>query len=363
MLNRWLPFILVSALLLMLSGCWDRRELNDLAISLAMGIDKVDKKYKVSVQVVQPGEVTDKKGGQGSPVTLYEAMADTIFEAVRKMTIESPRIIYAAHLRVLVIGESLAKEGIGQALEFLSRDYEIRTDFYIVVAKGTTAANILSILTPLDKIPANKLSKSLEVSEKAWAPAVAVPLDELITDFVSEGKHPVLSGVQVKGNSKTGSTLENIEAIRPDAKIQNAGLAVFRKDKLIGWLNEEESKGYNYIINHVKSTVGHAPCPEGGNIAYEVTKSKADMKGSVREPHINIKLSVEQNVGEVQCQIDLTKVEMLNELEKRSQQKLYDILNHTIQVAQSKYKVDIFGFGNAIHRSDPKVEIVEKRLG
>jgi spore germination protein KC len=356
MKRRWLPLIIATVLLLTLTGCWDRRELNELGISVAMGIDKVGTKYQVSVQVVQPGAVAEKKGSEGSPVTLYTAMADTIFEAVRKITTESPRKIYSAHLQVVVLGENLAREGIGKAMDLLSRDYEFRTDFYILVAKGTTAQNVLSILTPLEKIPANKLYKSIEVSEKVWAPTAAVTSDELITDLVSEGKHPVLSGVQVKGDIETGSKLENLKAILPSEKLQNTGIAVFRKDKLIGWLSEEESKGYNYILNHVKSTVGQLSCPQGGIIAFEVTKSKAIIKGSVRnrEPQIKINLSVEQNVGEVECQIDLTKVEIINELEQKAQQKLQQIINHTIQAVQSKYKVDIFGFGEAIHRADPK---------
>jgi spore germination protein KC len=251
----------------------------------------------------------------------------------------------------------LAREGILKAMDYLSRDYELRTDFYILIAKGTTAKNVLSTLTPLEKIPANTLYRSIEASEKVWAAtAAAVTLDELITNMVSEGKHPVLSGVQVTGDIETGRTKKNLEVIQPAAKLQNAGLAVFRKDKLIGWLTEEESKGYNYILNHVKSTIGHVPCPQGGIIAFEVTKSKAAIKGSVRnrEPQINIKLSAEQNVGEVECQIDLTKVETLSELEKQSQQKLQQIITDSIKVVQNKYKVDIFGFGEVIHRADPK---------
>jgi spore germination protein KC len=357
MKRRLLTLLLSTALILTLSGCWDRQELNELGISVAMGIDKVGSQYQVSVQVVQPGAVAEKKGGgEGSPVTLYEAKADTIFEAVRKMTTESSRKIYSAHLRVVVLGENLAREGIGKAMDFLSRDYEFRTDFYILVAKGTTAKNVLSTLTPLEKIPAIKLYRSIEASEKVWAPTAGVTLEVLITNMVNKGKQPVLSGVEVTGDIVTGGTKKNLEAIQPAAKLQNAGLSVFQKDKLIGWLTEADSKGYNYILNHIKSTVGHIACPQGGTIAFEVTKSKAVIKGSVRnlEPQINIKLSVEQNVGEVACQIDLTKVETLKNLEKRAQQKLQLIINHAIHAVQSEYKVDIFGFGEAIHRADPK---------
>lgn len=356
-MNRGRLLIMGALLLLPLTGCWDRRELDELGISVAMGIDKVGSQYKVTVQVVQPGEVAQKKnsGGASTPVTLFDAKGQTIYEALRKMTTVSPRKIYASHLRVAVFGEQMAREGIGEALDLLSRDYELRTDFYLLVARGTTAEAALSILTPLEKLPANKIYQSIETSEKVWT-TTAVTLDEFITDYVSDGKAPVLSGIRVKGNEEAGRSKENIETIRPASELQNAGLAAFRKDKLIGWLNEEESKAYNYILNHIKSTVSHAACPQGGKIALEVVRSEAEIKGYVsnRLPHIQVDLRLEENVGEVECRIDLTSEETVKELEQKEEQALQRLLDHAVKQAQSKHKADIFGFGDAFHRSDPK---------
>jgi spore germination protein KC len=223
------------------------------------------------------------------------------------------------------------------------------------VARGTSAEAALSILTPLEKVPANKIYQSIETSEKVWS-TVAVTLDEFIADYVSDGKAPVLSGIRVKGNDQKGGSNENIEMIRPASELQNAGLAAFRKDKLIGWLSEEESKAYNYILNNMKSAINHVACPQGGNIALEVIRSEAEIKGYMdnRRPHIHVELRLEENVGEVQCRIDLTREETIEELEQRAQQSLQRILDHAVKQAQGKYKADIFGFGNALHRSDPK---------
>lgn len=46
---------------LFLSGCWDRRELDRLAIAVAVGIDKADDEYQVSAQVVVPSEMSVKE--------------------------------------------------------------------------------------------------------------------------------------------------------------------------------------------------------------------------------------------------------------------------------------------------------------
>lgn len=329
--------------------------MSELAIAVAMGIDKQDNKYEVSVQVVQPGEVASKKGnGSSTSVTMYKARAATVYEAIRKMTTDSPRKIYAAHLRILVIGEDLAREGVGKVLDLLSRDYELQTDFYIVVAKGTTAANTLHILTPLEKTPANKMYGSIDTSEKAWAPTSAITLNE--SGYVSDGIQPVLGGIRVVGDPKLGRVKENVETIEPRVRLVNSGLAVFRNDRLIGWLNDKQSKGYNYIMNHVKSTVGKVTCPHGGQVALEVLTSKAEIKASVHNgtPRILIELSVEENIGDVECRIDLTQTDNIHALEQEAEEVLEQVVMGVVEAAQTSFHTDIFGFDNAVHRADPQ---------
>ncbi len=339
------------------AGCWNRRELNEIAIGVAMGFDKSGDKYRITSQVVDPGEVAAKEGGTGhTPVITYHATADTLFEALRKMTTMSPRKIYSSHVRMVVIGEELARDGIERFLDFLTRDHELRADYFFVVAKGTTAENVLKTFTSLDKIPANELFDSLKTSEKAWAPTSSVTLHDLISDLVSKGKHPVLTGLKVKGSQKTGESKENVERIDTPTRLQYSGLGVFKKDKLIGWLNEEESKGYNYVMGNVRSTVGDVRCPQGGKVVMEIIRSKVDRKGKVTngKPEVDVDIRLEANVGEVECRnLDLTQTSTINELEEKSEQIIKEFIEKTIKKAQKKYKADIFGFGEAIRRADP----------
>ena len=73
-------------LCLFLTGCWDKKELNELAITMALGVDKIDDEYLVSAQVVVPGEVSSMKGGAGqSPVTLFQAKGATMNDAIRNL--------------------------------------------------------------------------------------------------------------------------------------------------------------------------------------------------------------------------------------------------------------------------------------
>jgi spore germination protein KC len=341
----------------LLTGCWSRRELNDLAISVGMGFDKKEDQIQVTIQIVNPSEVASKRGAPGltTPVSSFKATSMTIFEALRKITKQSPRKVYSSHLRILVISEELAREGIMPILDGISRNHEMRSDFYIVIAKGTTAENVLNILTPIEKIPANKMFSTLEMSAKVWAPTVEVRLDNLISDLQTEGKDPVLTGIEIKGDPGKGDKRSNINQIAPDTFLEYSGLAIFKNDKLIGWLNDKESKGYNYITDNVKSTIGQVACPSGGILALEVVRTKTKVKGVVEKgkPQIFVDVFIEQNVGEVQCKIDLLDPQSIMELEKIAQKDVKGIMEAAIQRAK-KYDVDIFGFGDAIYRSNPK---------
>ncbi|RBW68745.1 Ger(x)C family spore germination protein [Bacillus taeanensis] len=351
--------ILFLLILSLLAGCWSRRELNELAILTAVGIDKgeTEDSLLITAQVVNPGEVAAQAGATNrTPVSVYQEEGRTIFEAIRRMSTMMPRKLYWSHLRMIVIGEGLAEEvGIKKVLDVLSRDHELRTDFYIVIAKEVKAGEVVKVLTHADDIPANKLFTSLEVSEKTWAPSVSITLDELIADIVSDGKHPVLTGLKMIGDPKVGQSQKNVETTMSETILKYSGIGMFKKDKLIGWLNEKESKGYNYIVGHVDSTVGDVKCPQGGKLVIEVVRTDSQIKGKVKngEPEITVNLFIEGNINEVQCRIDLTKKETIKELNRLAAEVVKDIIESALAKAKEE-EADIFGFGEVIHRSDPK---------
>ncbi|WP_255600847.1 hypothetical protein [Lysinibacillus sp. K60] len=67
-------FILLLSVLLLLGGCWNKRELNELAIVTAVGVDKSDELFEISVQIVNPSQVASNKAtGIQVPVFTYHA--------------------------------------------------------------------------------------------------------------------------------------------------------------------------------------------------------------------------------------------------------------------------------------------------
>ncbi|MBP3039533.1 Ger(x)C family spore germination protein [Bacillaceae bacterium Marseille-Q3522] len=348
-------YILLLLPIFLLTGCWSKKELNELAIATALGIDKTEDGYLVSVQIVNPNELVGlSKSGRAEAIR-YMGKGKSIFEAYRSLSKDIPRKIYLSHLRQIVFGEELAQEGIGKTLDFISRDHEMRTDFFIAIARGGTAHELLKIQTTLEKVPTSKLFEALENSELVWAQTKTVKLDELINSIVIKGKEPVITGIKVYGDPESGNDFSNVQKITPETGFIIDNIAVLKKDKLIGWLNDNESKAFNFITNNVKDTIVNEACGDG-KVAMELIQSKTSVKGEVKKgkPKIDIHVISEGNIGEVQCKIDLSDPKNIIELQKKFDQKIKDNIENTIKSVQDQYQSDIFGFGEVLHRSDPK---------
>ncbi|MDP9702750.1 spore germination protein KC [Paenibacillus intestini] len=348
----------IIVILPLLSGCWDRQELNQLGIMLGLGVDRDGDQIRVSAQVVVPREVAKGQGGNGTPVTQYQASARTLLEAIQKLTQTSPRAIFMAHIRVLVFGEEFArKNGIYDVIEALIREPDVRPDYYVMVARKNTASNILNVLTPLENLPSEKLFNALDISAKSWAPTTTVTSDKLMQYILTPSMSPVITGIELVGDQEKSGETKNVQSIEPPATLQFAGLSVFQKDKLIGWLNQDDSKGYNYIRDNVKTTIGPTQCPKGGYVTLKTLRTSTDHKVKMvrGEPQISLKVNTVSVIGSVDCEMEIGSMEAIKQLEQLAQDRIVELMKGTVSLVRSKYKVDIFGFGQDIYHKYPKI--------
>lgn len=347
----------LALLTVLLGGCWSRKELNDLSIVAGIGIDKIEDQFRVSVQIVNPGQVS-KSGetGNESPVVTYHEEGKTVPEALRALIVKIPRQLYLAHLRLVVFGEDAAKEGIGEALDFLARNAKTRTDFYLVVAKNAAASEVLKVHTRLEPIPASNLNIMLDMSDRVWAATGKITLDMLLEDLGAAGSSVTLTGVRIEGSREAMGKASSRSSIEPPIQLKFDGMAVFLKDKLIGWLDNDESKAMNYIQNDVKRTIGYVSCPGGGRVSMEVVNARSKIRTRVEngKPSFDVHLNIEQDIADVECEIDLSKESSLNELEERSRSKIDELLHRVIETSQHKLKSDMLGFGKQFQIDYPK---------
>ncbi|GAA3325362.1 hypothetical protein GCM10020331_056940 [Ectobacillus funiculus] len=104
----------------------------------------------------------------------------------------------------------------------------------------------------------------------------SVELDEVIRGALRKGGGPVISGVELIGNAKSGAKASGIKKITtPAAVIRISGLAMFKQGKLVGWLNGETARGTTVINNKLRGSAVTIGCKQKKRgLSIEVRRSK-----------------------------------------------------------------------------------------
>lgn len=353
-------FLLLSNTIPLLSGCWNQKELTDLALVMTMGIDKgKNHRFDVAFQLVNPGNVSSGQGqggqGGGLPIAVYKSSGDTLTEAARLAAKRVSRKLYYAHTNLLVISEELAKSGVLDVFDALERDPGFRTTTEIVIAKGTSAEELVTTLTILDKLPVQKIIKELQTNQQVLGEAVKINIDDFITAIVSKGREPILTGYKLIGNKKIARYAQNLQSTTTDAFLSADGIGVFRGGKLVGWINGYKARGIVWVLNKIEGTEINIDW-KGKKAAINITPIRSKTKVAVSfkngAPVIHVLIKEESIVSEINAAVDVNNLDVLAEIDKKVGAEIKKQVMSTVKEAQ-KMKVDIFGFGEKVHISNP----------
>lgn len=250
---------LAAAALLLLAGCWDRREIEERATALAAGVDLCAPgegcRYRWTRQFAIPGRIPlgPSVGGgaaadPGEAVVVLSTVGATPFETAENVSARLHRAPFFGHVRVFVIGEELARRtGVAEILDYLQRHPDTRRQLRIVVSREP-AARVIASTPRLDVAPALYLDALLEDAFRTGRLG-NVTLADFLTRLSNRGEDPVAPYLAVE-----------------DGGYRLAGLAIFREDRMVGVLNEEQLEPLQHLRGprrgayHVRVTLpGNGP--------------------------------------------------------------------------------------------------------
>ncbi|MEH7086647.1 Ger(x)C family spore germination protein [Neobacillus drentensis] len=362
-MKKWLLVILFFIMSMpVLSGCWNQKELTDLAFVMALGIDRgEDDLYHVSFQLVNPANVSTGQtgGGQGLPIAVYKSTGRTITEAARNATKKVSRRLYYAHTNLVVVSEEVARDRtlMLKMLDAFARDPEFRTTTEIVIARDSTAEEIVTTLTILDKLPVTKITKELKFTEAMKGENMSISIDDLIDGIVGNGKEPILNGYQLIGMKEEANKATNLQKTTTDAFLAADGLAVIKDGALIDWIESKKSRGVIWILNKAKSTDITLKWNGKKNALSIVpirSKTKVSPVFKNGKPVINIKIENEGWVSEANTAIDLMDPKIIEKIEKLTEKAIKKEVQSTVKEVK-RLKCDIFGFGDVVHKANPEL--------
>lgn len=354
-MKKFVLIIITLFILLISSGCYNYKEINDMAIVSSIGIDKDNKndKYIVSAQIMNSKESEDSEDSQ---ITVYTKEGDTVHEALRNITLKSPRKLYGNHLSKIVLSEEVAKEGIDNILDIFNRITEVRNEFIITIVKEDKASDVLKVLTTTESIPAEYVKLSLKIADKTSGLTYATKLDEFISLYLKKGIDPVVPVLKIDKKEKKGTTINNITTTNPISKIVIEDLAVTNKGKLETYLKNEEIIGYNFLRNQIQKMIIPVKCDDENNYASILilkNKTKSNAAKKDNKYIINFNINSEAIITEYNCKKDLTDEKVIKELEKDTEKKIKRYIKKSLN-KQKETKGKFLGLERIIYLDYPK---------
>ncbi len=345
--------VLLILVVLIPTGCWDMREINELGMVMAVGVDKSSdsQTYTVTVQIANPkptDSARSEAGTSAESMWIVSGEGRSINEAVREISKVSSKNIMWAHNNIIIIGESCARNGIIPVLDFFTHTPETRLKTFVAVAKGN-ASDYLSTVAGNADISGVSLSEIFRFSTLT-AESVQTDMLRVAADMYSSDTQPILSSIDFKNRILPDSG-------KPQKIINLSGSAVFDKDKLLGFLSQEETRGVAWVLNSFHNTTKNTiitvidPAHDNKAVSVQTADVKTKLVSNISEqiPDISIQISGIGKIVEEDASTNQSIQAMKTHLEELVDNKIADDINLALDKVQKNYKSDVFGFGKLIH--------------
>ena len=340
-------------LLPLLSGCYNYRELNELGITTAVSIDYKDNNFYVIAEVINPIKQQDASSSNNSPFVNYNSSSSSLQDAFRKVVLESPRQLYAAQLEIIVLSEEVVNNHLEEVLEYFARDPESRTEIKIIVAKTEDSTKAITLQTLLTSLSSSNIIKSLDLQSKVLGMDYPVTLNELLNMYIDPYLEVVLPSMTLYGNYEIGDEKENITTSSPKAIVKIDGSTITKDNKILGYLDLEESKILNLINGKLKETIIKMNYYDG-YIIFEPNRIKVSRELDIKNNIIKINISGYSKTKEIQSNINLKDPKEVKKLNKALNMELEKKITDTFNSIREKYGTDVFGFQELYYRTNYK---------
>ena len=339
----FLFLLLLTTCVTTLSGCWDYVELEDVSIVTGFAVDKNEKgEYLLTVEIV---DVSQEEKEAKINAQLLESSGSTLLDAIRNAFKTTAPVLYWGHAEIIIFSQEVAREGIIDIIDFVHRSPKLRTNIRLLVSREKTAKEILESASITTNIRSFEIREMIELHSK-FLKVPDVQMYEFINDLSAEGISPVLAAVR----------LIEVEGKKTS---QLSGTAVFKKDKFIGFLDEEETKFLHFVKENCKG--GIIVVEDGSEemkTSIDISKSKVKLKPMYTGNKLimNIRVRIEGTLDEYRTKNNYYySSDDITALEKKAEEQLAEDIRRAIRKLQEDFNADILGFGSTVKAEMPKL--------
>ena len=336
---------------LLLTGCWDKIEIEDRAFISAVGLDiykgdeiasdnKPSERELFVNTYVFPNLNSIGKNASGPKSFILSSVGESSFETSRQLSTRSDKKMFFKHMKTVIIGEELAKNSdyLKEQLDALERHTQIGRKLNLMIAQGT--------------------AKEIINTEVELGGDIGTYLSELVSKTPDTARYNMLTfGALLESLHTSGNAL--IPRVVPKGDtVKVAGSGVIKDFKLIGWLGELENRDVMFVKDEFTSdviTVRVKDIP----IPYLITYSSTSKEVKVEDEKIKFIISIEMEGDILQYKLgeesDVLEEKFFNSVENSVKQQLEREISSTINKIQKEFKVDILGVGDYLSKRKPKL--------
>lgn len=354
-LKTGLILILITCVLF-LPGCWGKREVEQLAPLLAVGFDlgQEPDSFLITAQYAR----AKKGGGNGSEIQerTFSVEAKSVREASDKISTVTYRTPFMGSLKVILIGESVAKNGgVKDILDFIQRYSEFRRSMYLALVKGN-ARELLNLKLRSGLLPAIAIKNNIEGAEEVSS-FPTVRLGHYLTILGTKTTAPIFPVVEAV---KSGEGIEyKAEGEDEAGETRISGAAVMSGDHLRDYLTDEESKGYMWLENDVINRLIHTADLKEEGVRFGGQVIKSSTKYKVKETNdkmelqyqISTSIAIDEILG---LKKQLTGQEWV-ELAKEAEENFAKVIEKECKSSIKKQRelgLDFLGIGRHIEQKN-----------
>lgn len=319
-----------------IAGCSNIEQLDDKMIIHGVGIDRVENTFELTIQQFSVTGSNEKEEG----AQVVKTKGNSLMDAFSDLSLQTGKTPMFSQNLVLAIGEETAYNGINDILDFFVRYYESRPTVKIIIVKGK-AESVLSFKKD-DKLIMAKDIMAITESERINSKVMSSNIFQFVGALKNSTLDPIASIVSVER--------QNDEEI-----LAANGTAVFKNDKLAGFIDTNSTRGALIINNRLNGGTEVIDVESVGKVSYSLEKSKSKVKFKLEngKPVYNIIIKINANIYEIERDIKTQLPDnAFNLMEEALISRIKTITNQAIYKSIFEYNSDIFGFGQIALKSD-----------
>ncbi|GGJ74474.1 Ger(x)C family spore germination protein [Virgibacillus salexigens] len=334
--------ILLIVLLIILTGCWDERQISEVNYITTLGIDYQEDNYIIYVQMLDFSNVAKQESGKTSertPLYIGKATGKTINDAVNNLYRTSQQVVNWAHIGAIIYSDAILEKGVTDAEQSLRKNGQFRYTPWMFGTKESVE-EIMSLsgfyqLPPVYTI----LYKPLDMFNE-YSYIAPLRMHKFVSIYKEPGGTAILPSISI--NDK--SWKESKEDIKPKQTLEINGVFPVNDGKSKEWLSFKEVPGLRWTQEDTNNTTIDILTEDNvkkGSVRILEPTVKFIIKRGNKNFQFNIQLKASGSVTDLEEQLPMKEIENL------VRQQMKKEIRETYEIGVEK-GVDLYNIKNKL---------------